>query len=158
MRKREWLVLPMIAALVVLTHGCNDDGPTGPRGPMGQPGSAGMQGMIGPQGPPGPAGPPGPTGPQGPQGPAGPAGLSGWEVVQASVTTTAATTGVVHVEVHCPTGKLATGGGYEVAPASAALSVGVSSNKPTGSGWIVSFESTTFGAWTFTAYGVCALA
>ena len=161
MRERKWVVLPTIAAIVLLTHACNDDGPTGPRGPQGpegMAGTAGIQGMIGPQGPPGPAGPAGPQGPPGPQGPAGPAGVSGWETVQTSLTTSAATSGVVHVEVHCPTGKRPAGGGYDVVPAVAARQVGVSANRPTGTGWIVSFEAPTFGAWTFTTYSVCVIA
>lgn len=157
MRTQTWLVLPTLAAIVLLSHGCKD-GPTGPRGPEGQEGAPGMQGMIGPPGPQGPAGPAGPPGPPGPQGPAGPAGVSGWEIVQTSVATSAANTGVVHVEVHCPAGKKPAGGGYSIVPATAARQLGVAVNRPTATGWLVTFERPTFGAWTLTTHAVCVIA
>lgn len=79
-------------------------------------------------------------------------------MVQASQTTSAANSGVVTVEVHCATGKRPAGGGYGVVPATAARQVGIATNRPTASGWIVSFESPTFGAWTFTTHAVCVTA
>lgn len=153
MRMRNWLVLPTIVTIVLFTYACKD-GPTGPRGAEGEEGAPGPQGLVGPPGPPGPQGPPGPPGPQGPPGGSG-TGTS-WEIVQATRTTTAGTSGIVTVEVHCPTGKRPMGGGYAVVPATAARQVGIAENRPTASGWIASFENTNFGPWTFTTHAVCA--
>lgn len=116
-------------------------GPMGPTGPIGLTGAAGATGLTGAAGPAGakgdqgdvgPAGPQGPkgdtgatgaagadgqdgaTGAQGPAGPAGPAG--GVPSVYSSSTPTAGTAGTYFplVQVRCPAGSVATGGGVQV--------------------------------------------
>jgi hypothetical protein len=83
----------------------------GRTGPQGDEGPAGPQGEPGPAGPEGPAGPAGPEGPEGPAGPAGGVGgahsvfrLSPFDTLDKIV------------DVRCPAGEVATGGGFNVAP------------------------------------------
>lgn len=124
----------------------------GPRGP------AGPRGPEGPEGPRGPAGPEGPVGPEGPMGPEGPpGGVSGYELV----TNTVAMDGVEFftVEVHCPAGKVAVGGGGEVDGDLFQMTV----SRPTspavdvGDGWKVRFRHMVgdSAGVTATAWAVC---
>jgi hypothetical protein len=96
-------------------------GPQGPQGPQGAPGakgdkgepgapgSAGPKGDRGPTGEAGQAGPVGPAGPRGFPGPQGANGVSGWSYHTAGVTIDPDT--YEDVNVDCPTGKKALGGG-----------------------------------------------
>ncbi len=101
-----------------------ETGTAGPQGPQGEPGPQGPQGELGPKGDKGDAGPagadgapgaqglPGERGAAGPQGPPGvPGGLSGWELAYKCCQELPA--GSSAVDVHCPSGKRAIGGGYE---------------------------------------------
>jgi len=67
------------------------------------------------------------------------------------------TTGVFSVEVSCPTGKKAIGGGYTMSPAFASREVFAPSTRPnsSGTGWVVDFYG-AFGTDTFTTYAICA--
>jgi hypothetical protein len=65
-------------------------------------------------------------------------------------------------EVSCPTGKIATGGGGNVASASASENVGLNQSNPIGpvsgpTGWHAQAEQFATGTtnWTLTAYVVC---
>jgi len=106
-------------------------GPAGPAGPAGPQGEPGATGPAGPQGPAGPEGPRGAQGPAGPTGPAGatgatgatgeqgPAGVSGYERVVSGWTVLAGTLDPTGdhggpANAWCPTGKVVTGGGFEV--------------------------------------------
>jgi Collagen triple helix repeat (20 copies) len=92
-------------------------GSTGATGATGGTGPAGAPGATGPQGAPGPAGAAGATGATGPQGASGaqgPAGIAGVQVVESAPTQTSGQSRVV--DVSCPTGMLATGGGGSIVP------------------------------------------
>lgn len=132
---------PVVLALGILaTLAC-----TGPEGPTGPQGATGSQGGVGADGEAGPAGPP---------------GVSGYEVVQHSEMSIGnVTTGVFPVQAACPAGKRVIGGGYSVSPADVARSIGTPTSRPSasGNGWVVEFESGSFGTWTFTAFAICVL-
>jgi hypothetical protein len=84
----------------------------GPPGQNGANGADGQPGAQGPQGERGPQGPQGEPGPQGIQGPAGqPGGISGWELVYRCCLDLP--TGFSAINIDCPSGKRAIGGGYE---------------------------------------------
>lgn len=91
-----------------------EPGPQGIQGLPGAPGPQGLQGEPGPQGLQGLPGAPGPQGLQGEPGPQGPAGVSGYEVIQLETAFNSETTKVLNVP--CPAGKRALGGGAEVLP------------------------------------------
>jgi len=101
-----------------LPIGTGPTGPAGPTGPTGQTGKTGATGPAGPQGPVGQTGPQGPvgqTGPQGPagqtgpQGPTGPAGATSTVVESQSIEVGNDEAGAL--QVNCPSGYVATGGG-----------------------------------------------
>jgi hypothetical protein len=66
----------------------------------------------------GPLGPEGPMGSAGPQGPTGPEGAAGapwqadYEIVEKEVATDGTLTGLQSLDVLCPSGKVAVGGGF----------------------------------------------
>ena len=79
---------------------------------------SGERGPAGPSGPAGPKGAPGPRGLRGLPGPVGPAGtISGYEVVQRVVYQTSSPAANHILEVRCPVGKKAVGGGWMPAKA-----------------------------------------
>lgn len=121
---------------------------TGPAGPAGETGPMGPAGPAG-----GPVGPEGPQGPEGPAGPAGPAGVSGYEVVNAATTLSGG--GAKTVSVACPGGKVAVGGG---ARSDVQATLAGSYPVDAGSGWatVVSRGGKARGAYTVTAFAVCA--
>ena len=113
-------VLVDVAALDALAQQepCVDVGNVIPAG-EGIPGPAGPQGPEGPQGPPGPTGEPGPQGEQGQQGPQGlpgpqgDPGISGYQVVEETHFINNDSTSGVILNVACPGGKNAVGGGVK---------------------------------------------
>ena len=121
---------------------------TGPAGPAGDTGPVGPAGPAG-----GPVGPEGAQGPAGPEGPAGPAGVSGYQVVNDS--STLAGGGTKSVNVACPAGKVAVGGG---ARSETQVTLAGSYPSDAGSGWTssVSRGGKAKGAYTVTAFAVCA--
>ncbi len=158
MQSRTRSRIASLAFILLAAYAC-DRGPTGPEGPSGPAGPMGTAGVIGPQGPAGPPGAQGPVGPPGPQGPTGAPGLSGFEIVQRTATSVSnPTPGVFTVQASCPSGKKVVSGGFSVSPNDVALKVGVRSTNPNpaGTAWVVEFFGTTFGAWTFTVYAICA--
>jgi hypothetical protein len=104
----------------------------------------------------GPPGPPGPSGPTGPAGAPGPTGL-----VLVSADTAADSSSPKSVDVPCPPGKKALGGGSELTANAAGSPVAVQDSRPltTGNGWHASAaETATFGqAWALRVWAVCAL-
>ena len=121
---------------------------TGPAGPAGDTGSVGPAGPAG-----GPVGPEGAQGPAGPEGPAGPAGVSGYQVVSDAATLSGG--GTKSVNVVCPAGKVAVGGG---ARSETQVTLAGSYPSDAGSGWTssVSRGGKAKGAYTVTAFAVCA--
>lgn len=115
-----------------------DTGPAGPQGPPGQTGPAGAQGLQGPQGVQGPPGPPGST------------TLSGQSVVQNSIFV--APQASASVIAFCPTGMVATGGGFEN---SGGLIVTSSIPIPQLAGWNVSVQNQTTNRVAFNTWAVC---
>ena len=123
--------------------------------------------QTGVQGPVGPAGVPGPVGPSGPQGPIGPVGPSGvlGNVTYAFADSTTADQIFAAATAQCPTGTLATGGGWNMI---GTIGVGsnldsflVIANAPTdGTGWQVSIRrsgATGNGrAWGVRTFAICA--
>ena len=112
------------------------------------------------RGPAGPSGPPGATGPVGPAGARGPAGVSGYELRQSQEITVPPGQPLAHWE-HCPTGKVALGGGYYVnreqglVPASMPLL----DDSGTPVGWSISVVNASSDYPVYlTVYAVCALA
>jgi hypothetical protein len=110
--------------------------------------------VLGPKGDTGPTGATGPQGPQGPQGPKGdPGGVNGYVIVSSSAVTLDPNTEGTGT-ANCPTGKIAVGGGMNVADPTIPFMI-ESYPKADGSGWsgtAGAFESTTF-----TVYAVCVL-
>lgn len=104
-----------------------------------------------------PAGPAGPAGAAGAAGPAGPPGVSEYEVVSA---TSASGSGAVQsVNVSCPAGKKAVGGGANTNTATTGGPV-VQKSRPfeNGGGWeATGVEAAAYGGnWTTTAWAICA--
>jgi len=135
-------------------------GPAGPPGPQGPQGLQGLQGEVGPQGMTGPQGVPGDPGPQGAQGPAGatgpagPAGVSGYQVV--SVTVMVASGARTNVNVPCPSGKTAIGGGARTVSATLLNGNLVASWPASPSVWAVTVRNGDTPTQGFEAYAVCA--
>lgn len=139
-------------------------GPTGPAGPAGPEGPQGVTGATGPQGPQGltgPAGPAGPqgatgaTGPQGPAGPTGPAGangVSGYELVYSGPRTIPAGQRA-SIQLDCPAGKKAVGGGYA---GQGLLLEGHGPASPTA--WVISLYNDKGADLTAFAQAVCVIA
>jgi hypothetical protein len=128
----------------------NARGPVGPQGPSGP---------VGPQGPSGPSGPQGQQGLQGPSGPQGPAGpgIGRAHVVIHSDTASAGFTGETDGEARCPTGEVATGGGF--AAHHDEFIVQASNPEPiaggTPNGWLISLWKTTSAAASFSVWAIC---
>lgn len=122
-----------------------DTGPAGPKGDDGKPGTPGTKGEKGDTGPAGPAGPAGPEGKQGPEGEKGePGSIKNVSVYPANINGKTAS-------VSCPSGMVATGGGYSGGPNAKATTSApqVNGNKPVG--WKVEFEGNVNG----TVYVIC---
>jgi hypothetical protein len=156
---------------------------TGPRGEwgareaqadLGLPGLQGPAGRAGPPGPPGPEGkegkegPEGPEGPEGKEGPPGPNGATGYLRVE---TTSAPASGdggapeIASATASCPGGRKVVGGGYEVDAGPAGegnnpAEVAVTQDRATSdTAWSVSAvtgNKDDVGAWTISAYAICA--
>jgi S-layer homology domain len=154
------------------------EGPEGPEGPAGAPGGpagpagpAGPSGPAGPAGAAGPAGPAGATGPAGAAGPAGPAGPGGTPGLVRVVGATSASDADADkgesytVTATCGAGKVAYGGGGNVAETSSdAVIVTVSSYPSSATVWTFRVEVTgdsdggnsdKTDAVTVTAYVLC---
>ena len=142
-------------------------GATGPQGPQGIPGPQGPQGVPGTAGgagagPPGPVGPAGPTGPVGPSGatgapgPAGSPGLADYSIHLAN-SGNSNENRIKSVQVNCPAGTVALGGGPEVSPVDTELIFTVSSYPRLG-GWFVKAESDAPSGtrWKLIAHVTCA--
>jgi Collagen triple helix repeat (20 copies) len=128
------------------------DGAPGPAGADGAPGPAGADGAQGPAGADGAQGPAGADGAVGPEGPAGPTGASG--TTGATIVSQAGASNSSTVNVSCPTGKIAVGGGGS-APSNARLisSYPTASAGSTPDGWRVTF---TRSSTNNVAYVICA--
>ena len=128
----------------------------GPQGPQGLPGSEGSgTGPAGPVGPAGPTGPDGPLGPAGPIGPAGPAGISSYSTHVAN-SGNSTSVRIKSVQVNCPPGTKALGGGGDISPADSE-GVGLVATYQRGSGWFVKAETFTGSqSWKLLAHVVCA--
>jgi len=111
-----------------------DTGPAGPQGPKGDKGSKGSKGDVGVAGPP---------------------GISGYVIVEKKASTTAK---FLAVQVNCPPGMRALGGGGGT-PTPAA-NVSVRNSFPVGGvqpGWLVVAQATNPGTgWTYEVDAVCA--
>ena len=110
-------------------------------------------------GPPGPTGPQGPAGDEGPEGPRGPSGqglLTG--VTTLSTSKTLPTTGqLTRVEIDCPPGKNAIGGGF--LKNANTQKVFIRGSWPTGSpatGWLVDASNDGATGASISVYVVCA--
>ena len=113
--------------------------------------------IPGPAGPQGEPGPPGPTGLQGEQGPAGPPGLSDFERV-ISVGPSDSDSIKAH-SVFCPSGKIAVGGGAQIAFGGADVFLtGSRSSSSTLQGWtaIAREANPTSSNWEIRTHAVCA--
>jgi hypothetical protein len=87
------------------------------------------------QGPPGPAGPVGPPGPQGPVGPSGITSTPAFGAFQSVKSTVGQSTSA---EAQCPSGSVATGGGYSLAGVVTSFgTVNVIFSGKSGNGWAV---------------------
>jgi hypothetical protein len=120
--------------------------------------------VRGPAGPAGPTGATGPSGPQGVAGPTGPAGadgddggLAGYEIVTGAAQSILEADFVVSASAACPAGKVALGGGVNVADPTEG--VFVTSSQPTLAGtthgWSVTLVNVGADN-TLTPYAVCA--
>lgn len=91
-----------------------EQGPQGPPGAQGEDGPAGADGADGATGPAGPPGPAGPTGATGATGATGPAGPTQSPSVQKIIGPVVAVPPLTNTQaiVDCPSGTVATGGGY----------------------------------------------
>ena len=163
------IILVLLITISLLLVGCaaqkgekGDVGPQGPKGEQGPKGDTGLKGPAGPQGEPGEQGEKGNTGPQGAPGSAGSLGV---EVV----TDKTASNGEdwKSIQVLCPSGKTALGGGAHIAATSAvgdpdiviegSIPVLDANNKP--EGWVGrAYESNTNTAtsWYVEVYAICA--
>jgi hypothetical protein len=118
-------------------------GPAGPTGPTGPAGPQGLQGVAGP------------TGPAGADGDDG--GLAGYQVVTGAPVGILEADFVVSASATCPAGKVALGGGVNVADP--AEGVFVTSSQPTLAGTVHGWSVTLLNLGadnTLTPYAVCA--
>jgi hypothetical protein len=165
---------PYRYTLALATHqstaATGPQGPTGPTGPQGSSGSQGSQGSkgdIGPQGPTGSTGPQGQQGtigqqgPQGDTGPQGQPGIAGVTIVESAPTQLTGQSRTV--DVNCPSGTVATGGGGFINPQDSSVPLPqLTESAPLGSfaapsGWEVQAWSAVPAAqWTVFAYAMCA--
>jgi hypothetical protein len=122
-------------------------------------------GPQGPQGEQGPQGPQGPQGEQGPQGPRGPSGVSGYTVVSRAHEIPPQTLDYLNVE--CPTGTSALGGGVKtfdyISDGGSDVSFGedqpieIKELTPTGGGWATTvFNHDFLTKHAFRVYAICA--
>lgn len=134
-------------------------GPIGPVGPEGPPGPAGTESSVagppGPRGETGPAGPRGEAGPEGPQGEPGPEGPQGLTGGFAGLRTVTNTDNDGDVEVNCPGGEVASGGGgtQSVAPPKLILTESrplLSGDIPTG--WRIEYAGS---GQVLTVFAIC---
>ncbi|WP_431902878.1 hypothetical protein [Nonomuraea sp. bgisy101] len=109
-----------------------DDGKPGVQGPKGDTGPAGPQGKPGENGKPGEKGQTGATGPQGPAGPQGPKGDKGDAGGIKSVVVVTDTFSGKSGSVSCPSGAVATGGGFSGVNGTVTASAPTGSPTPTG--------------------------
>jgi hypothetical protein len=126
--------------------------PAGPEGPKGEPGPQGLKGERGAAGVPGPAGPKGDKGDKGNPGAPGPAGVSDYQVVSAGQWVVEG--GNFSVQVWCPAGKKALGGGHDTPWAAA-----VDQSRPiypNMNGWTVMGNNINASAGYVYAYAICA--
>ncbi|MFF4775244.1 hypothetical protein ACFY05_20540 [Microtetraspora fusca] len=128
------------------------DGAPGAKGEKGDRGLQGPKGDTGPAGPQGPKGDTGPAGPQGPKGEKGDPGTGGGSVKPTVVTGSFEFGGQGGSKtVPCPTGKVATGGGFTITSGSASGQIYESApSGSTPSGWDVSGKNAKG-----TAYAIC---
>jgi Collagen triple helix repeat (20 copies) len=130
-------------------------GDPGPQGPMGDPGPQGPNGATGAPGAPGPAGPKGDKGDKGDKGNTGapgPAGVSEYQVVSAGQWVVEDAN--FSVQVSCPAGKKALGGGHDTPWAAA-----VDQSRPiypNMNGWSVMGNNMHASAGYVYAYAICA--
>ena len=105
-----------------------------------------------------PAGPAGPAGASGPAGAAGPAGITDVELVSKASEPAASGT-VQGINVSCPAGKKALGGGAQTNTAAVGGPM-IQKSRPfdNGTGWeATGVEAAAFaGNWTVTAWAICA--
>jgi hypothetical protein len=112
-----------------------------------------LKGRVGPQGPAGPRGPAGPQGAPGPQGPSGTFGTvttieGSNEVLSPDSTETSLAT--------CPANSVVVGGGWDASGGDGADN-GVSRNRPSQNGWLVTMKNFAVGyALTMHAVALCA--
>jgi hypothetical protein len=138
-------------------QGTGATAPQGPAGPTGPQGSQGSKGGIGPQGPTGSTGPQGPQGGTGSQGQPGIGGVTVAESAPTQLTGQSRT-----VDVNCPSGTVATGGGGFITPHDSSVPLPqLTESAPLGSlsapsGWEVEAWSALPAAqWTVFAYVMC---
>ena len=133
-------------------------------GPQGEPGPQGLQGEQGPEGPQGPAGPQGERGLQGPQGeqgstgPPGPAGDGVDTFREVSGFTGVAANNSLTVNAHCPSGSLASSGGFQ----DSTRELDILHNQPlldeddNTIGWTVGVRNPTDEAINIRVFSICA--
>jgi hypothetical protein len=127
-------------------------GTPGPKGPKGDKGDTGP---TGPSGPKGSKGEKGDKGSRGRQGPAGPPGLSDYTVHTAN-SGNSDTVRFKVVQVDCPAGTKALGGGGEPSPTDSE-GLALVSSFPRGNGWFVKEEAFANNArWKLIALVTCA--
>ncbi|MBI4147404.1 collagen-like protein [Candidatus Woesearchaeota archaeon] len=163
------IILVLLITISLLLVGCaaqkgekGDVGPQGPKGEQGPKGDTGLKGPAGPQGEPGEQGEKGDTGPQGAPGTAGSLGV---EVV--TIKTASSAEDWKSMQVACPSGKTALGGGATIAATAAmgdpdiALEASYpvldSNNEP--KGWSASAYETntnTGTLWYLEVHAICA--
>jgi hypothetical protein len=122
-------------------------GPPGPKGEKGDPGPAGPKGAVGPAGP---------AGLRGPAGEKGVSGVSGWQYL--TETKSIKPDGSATLQVNCPNGKRAVGGGVAVPYPN--LYARVLQSAPSGAaatGWLASVLN-SYPSYTITAsvWVICA--
>ena len=124
-------------------------GPAGPAGPKGDRGDRGDTGAVGPKGA------TGQTGPVGARGPSGPSGISGWSYFTRGASLSGESFKTVNVD--CPAGKKALGGG--VAVTSGLWAMRVIQSAPSGAaatGWLatVANDASNFTT-SFYVWAIC---
>ena len=125
-------------------------GPAGPAGPKGDRGDRGETGAVGPKGA------TGLVGPVGARGPSGPSGVSGWSYFTKGASLSGESFKTVNVD--CPAGKKALGGG--VAVTSGLWAMRVIQSAPSGAaatGWLATVANDASNYTTsFYVWAICA--
>ena len=114
------------------------------------------QARLGPTGPQGPTGPTGAAGPAGAEGPAGPAGVAGYLFVQQIYASFPP--GVNSHGIYCPSGKVATGGGYRIEGSEDGVTILWSTPIDGGPGWFWRVKNSTGGPQALSLYVICVTA